>query len=122
MDFPDDDSVVDSADLHNRPVVLESGSAGGTPRRRRPRPRTALGLTAAGIVAIGGLVAGSWSIWSAVGTPPPAGTPAPLWFSPPAPVVTTTTTTQPSIVDIPGVSIPDGARPAVSVPRQVGTP
>lgn len=82
-----DDRLVDTADLRNRPVVLESGSPEDQPRRR-PRPRTMIGVSAATMLAAVGLVAGSWSIWSAVSTTTPAGPPAPLWFSPPAPVVT----------------------------------
>ncbi|MFL6140660.1 MAG: hypothetical protein ACJ72N_02165 [Labedaea sp.] len=81
------DRLVDTADLRNRPVVLESSTTQDQPRRR-PRPRTIIGVSSAALLAAAGLVAGSWSIWSAVSTTTPAGPPAPLWFSPPAPVVT----------------------------------
>src|SRR5438477_5386127 len=94
------DRAVQPADLRNRPVVLESGSADRPPRRRRrPWPRTVFGIAAAGILAAAGVVAGSWSIMSAVGTTTPPGDNAPLWFSPPAPVATTPGGPQPSTVD-----------------------
>ena len=87
---PDEDRAVQRADLRNRPVVLESGAADRPPRRRRrPWPRTVFGIGAAGVLAAAGVVAGSWSIMSAVGTTTPPGNNAPLWFSPPAPVATT---------------------------------
>ncbi|HEU5472485.1 MAG TPA: hypothetical protein VFV67_17680 [Actinophytocola sp.] len=67
-----------------RPVVLDNGSAGRQPRLR---PRTVLVSAVCAVLAVVGLVAGSWSLWSAVGDAPPADPPAPLWFSPPAPVL-----------------------------------
>jgi hypothetical protein len=88
---------VEVPDSRNRPVVLEAGSPADAVVRRRPRPRTLLGLFAAAVIAAGGVLAGSWSLWAAVNPVPPNGTPAPLWFSPPAPVITTTEDTPPPI-------------------------
>jgi hypothetical protein len=70
-------------DLRDRPVVLE---AGPVQDKHRPRLRAIAGISAAVLVAAGGVVAGTWSVWSAVGTTDPPETRSPLWFSPPGPV------------------------------------
>lgn len=71
--------------MRNRPVVLLAGPDDEQAARRRHRSRTFVGVTAAAIVATAGLAAGSWTVWSALGTNPPKGPPTPLWFSPPTP-------------------------------------
>ena len=82
---------VDPGDSRNRPVVLRTESPADSPRRRHPRPRTLLGMSAVALLTAAGVVAGSWSVWAVVGTTAPSGNPAPpLWFSPPAPEITTT--------------------------------
>ncbi|HET9142477.1 hypothetical protein [Actinophytocola sp.] len=68
---------------YDRPVVLDTGSSGAP---RGWRPRTVFAVAVAGILAAGGLAAGSWSIWSSVSRTEPTENQAPLWFSPPAPV------------------------------------
>jgi hypothetical protein len=68
------------------------------------------GIVAAGVLAAAGLVAGSWSIMSAVGTTQPPGNNAPLWFSPPAPVNTTQGVPPPSIKDTPKPGSSEGYR------------
>jgi hypothetical protein len=73
------------ADMRNRPVVLLAGPDDEQAARRRHRSRTFVGVTAAAIVATAGLAAGSWAVWSALGTNTPKGPPTPLWFSPPTP-------------------------------------
>jgi hypothetical protein len=90
-----DDRFMEPTDSRNRPVVLEAGVPADAPVRRRPRPRTVLALSSAAVLAAGGVLAGSWSVWSAVNPVTPHGTPAPLWFSPPAPVITTSETSAP---------------------------
>jgi uncharacterized membrane protein YgcG len=90
-----DDRFMEPTDSRNRPVVLEAGTPADAVVRRRPQPRTVLALSAVAVVAAGGVLAGSWSVWSAVNPVTPEGTPAPLWFSPPAPVITTTESTAP---------------------------
>jgi hypothetical protein len=90
-----EDRFMEPTDSRNRPVVLEAGTPADAAVRRRPRPRTVLALSAAAVVAAGGVFAGSLSVWSAVNPVTPDGTPAPLWFSPPAPVITTTESTAP---------------------------
>jgi hypothetical protein len=90
-----EDRFMEPTDSRNRPVVLEAGTPADAVVRRRPRPRTVLALSATAVVAAAGVLAGSWSVWSAVSPATPDGTPAPLWFSPPAPVITTTERTPP---------------------------
>ena len=86
---------VDTGDPRNRPVILRTESPQDSPRGRRPRPRTVLGMSAVAVLAAAGVAAGSWSVWAVIGTTAPTGNPAPpLWYSPPAPGITTT-------VDIP---------------------
>jgi len=78
----------DHRNVHtDRTVILDTGSS-DAPRARRwwRRPGPVLAAATAGLLAAGGLAAGSWSIWSAVSGTEPAETPAPLWFTPPAPV------------------------------------
>src|SRR5438093_12608554 len=79
-----DDQSVANAGIPARPVVLEAGSTGHAPRRRRPRPRTVVGTIAAALLAAGGVL----SVWFAIGTTKPTDPPGPLWFSPPAPAST----------------------------------
>ncbi len=89
------DRFMEPTDSRNRPVVLEAGVPADVTVRRRPRPRTVLALSSAAVIVAGGVLAGSWSVWSAVNPVTPHGTPAPLWFSPPAPVITTSETPTP---------------------------
>src|SRR2546421_3831849 len=76
--------------IDDRPILLQTGLPGESPGARRPRSRTLLGSSAAAVLTIAILVAGSWSVWALVGTTAPPGKPvAPLWFSPPAPETST---------------------------------
>jgi hypothetical protein len=70
---------VDTPDPRNRPVILRADRP-ATPARTR---RSVVGMIAVGVLGTAGLAAGSWSIWSVVGSTAPSGTPTPpLWFTP----------------------------------------
>lgn len=91
-----------------RPVVLATAFPDEPPGRRRPRPRTVLGFGTGALLGAAGVVAGSWSVWSALNTPAPAGDPPePLWFSPPAMTVPVTGTS---------ASVPDNPATAFTPP------
>jgi hypothetical protein len=77
-----------------------------------------LGISAAALLTAAGVIAGSWSVWSAVGPAAPSGNPAPpLWFSPPALEITGTVS---STVDTPATGPLAGHGGADDNPGQTG--
>lgn len=74
-----DAGSVDTGDLRNRPVILRAAAPAQTPRTRR----SLIGMVAVGALTTVGVAAGSWSLWSVIGSTAPSGNPAPpLWFTP----------------------------------------
>jgi len=70
---------VNLGDRRDRPVILRTEPPPAPARLRR----TILGMTAIAILTTASAAAGSWSIWSVVGSTSPSGTPTPpLWFTP----------------------------------------
>ena len=74
-----DAGIVHTGDSRNRPVILRAEPPAQPARSRR----SVIGMVAVGVLTTVGVAAGSWSIWSVVGSAAPSGNPAPpLWFTP----------------------------------------
>jgi len=66
-----------------RPIILRAEPPATAARLRR-LPRTLLSMTAVAVLTTVGAAAGSWSVWSVVGSTAPSGNPTqPLWYTPP---------------------------------------